>query len=283
MTETTSHPADVFMHLVVTSLAPIFLAATGGNLDDARAAAIATINAYNPRNQADLLPIAQILAFGLAALGSISLSMAGNIPFPLILRLRGNATSLNRAAEQCRRALRETPAPDAAARAAPTAPSAAPCCPPEFSEAERRIEEAVIAEVARTQQRLVDYQASFDAAERQPTQAAAPATAAMAAPVLQDPAMEAIVAQRRNDEAETVLKAPARRPTTTPAAQHVSMTGDEARRAAWSSAMADVAGEVAAEIATLPPSERRAAGIRAAALASAANHLLTGGSTSSPC
>ena len=47
-------------------------------------------------------------------------------------------------------------------------------------------------------------------------------------------------------------------------------------------AMADVAGEVAAEIATLPPSERRAAGIRAAALASAANHLLTGGPTPSP-
>jgi hypothetical protein len=286
MTDPKLHPADVFMDLIVTCLAPMFLAAAGGDLNVARAAAIETINAHNPRNQADLLPIAQIIAFGLAVLGSVSLSMAERIPIPLILRLRGQAASLNRAAERCRRAQCETPAPIGA--------SAPPRRQPELSEAERRIEEAVIAEVARTQQRLANYQASFNTGERQPAPPAAPTAEAITAPATvfapipkhASPTVAAAIdamaadAQRRIDEAEAALKVPTQRPTTTP--RHVSMTEDEARRAAWSNAMADVAGEVAAEIAFLPPSERRAAGIRAAALASAANHLLTGGPTPSP-
>jgi hypothetical protein len=51
---------------------------------------------------------------------------------------------------------------------------------------------------------------------------------------------------------------------------------DELRRAAWSSAMTDVAREMTAELATLPLAERRIAGIRVAALSSTANALISG-------
>jgi hypothetical protein len=280
MTNTEIRPTDVFTHLIIACLTPMFLAATSGDPNHSRAAVIEIIDAHNPRTQADLLPIAQIIAFGLAVLSSISLSMTENLPVPLILRLRGNATSLNRATEQCRRALRETPAP-----------SAAPIRPTELSEAERRVEEAVIAEVARTQQSLADYQASFDTAERQPTPAADAIAvhAVVAAPVPRDApatmaaAMDATAAdsRRRIDEAEAALKNPAQCPTKL-APSHIPMTEDEAHRVAWSHAMADVAREVTAEMARLPPAERRAAGVRAAALASAANHLMAGGPTPSP-
>jgi hypothetical protein len=248
LTNTETHSAGLFMHLIAASLTPMFLPITNGDPDQARAAAIETINAHAPRTPADLLPIAQIIAFGLAALSSISLSVAEDIPNPLILRLRGNAASLNRGAQLCRRALRETAPHDAA--------------PAEQSEAERRVEQAVITEIARTHQRIAN----------EATQPAIPPdhppTMAAALDVL------AAESQRRIDEAEAALKAPSRRPR--------PVTEDQAHRTAWSNAMADVAREVAAEIDGLPPIERRAAGLRAAALTSAANHLLTGGPTPSP-
>ena len=83
----------------------MFLTVTGGDLDQARAAAIATVCACTARHPMDLLLIGQMIALGLATLGSVSLSMAENIPISLILRLRGNAVSLTgpvtTAAEPC--------------------------------------------------------------------------------------------------------------------------------------------------------------------------------------
>jgi hypothetical protein len=95
----------VLMNLIVALLAPMFLGVTGGDIDFARMAAVETVNAYRARNRADLIAIAQIIAFGLAALGSLSLSMADDITVSMALRLRGNANACNRSAEQNRRAL----------------------------------------------------------------------------------------------------------------------------------------------------------------------------------
>jgi hypothetical protein len=100
--------ADILTNLIVAFLAPMFLGASGGDIGFARAAAIETVNAYRTRNHADLVSIAQIIAFGLAALGSLSLSMADDLSLPMILRLRGNANALDRSAERSRRALRES-------------------------------------------------------------------------------------------------------------------------------------------------------------------------------
>jgi hypothetical protein len=110
------HPADILMALIVSFLVPMFLPVSGGNINYARMAAIETVNAYRIRNQGDLIAIAQIIAFGLAALGSLSLSMADDISLSMTLRLRGNANALNRAAEQNRRALSKSVVTDPAPR-----------------------------------------------------------------------------------------------------------------------------------------------------------------------
>jgi hypothetical protein len=99
------HPADILLNLIVTLLAPMFLCASEGDIRFARMAAIETINGYRAQNHAGLIAVAQIVAFGLAALGSLSLSMADDLSVSMTLRLRGNANALNRSAEQNRRAL----------------------------------------------------------------------------------------------------------------------------------------------------------------------------------
>jgi hypothetical protein len=110
MTEATTdiepslHPSDILVSLLVTLLAPTFLG-VGGDVGLARLAAIETLSAYRARNPADLLAVAQIVAFGLAALGSLSVSLADGIAISMTLRLRGNANACNRSAEQNRRAL----------------------------------------------------------------------------------------------------------------------------------------------------------------------------------
>jgi hypothetical protein len=108
------HPADILMNLIAALLAPMFLGAAAGDIGFARLAAVETVNAYRIRNHADLMTVAQIIGFGLAALGSLSLSMLDEISLAMTLRLRGNAVALNRSAEQNRRALRD-PAGDAPA------------------------------------------------------------------------------------------------------------------------------------------------------------------------
>jgi hypothetical protein len=112
------HPTDILMSFIVALLAPMFLGVCAGNISYARMAAIETVNAYRTRNHADLIAIAQIVAFGLAALGSLSLSMADDISVSMALRLRGNANALDRSAERNRRAIRQShaghPAPQQA-------------------------------------------------------------------------------------------------------------------------------------------------------------------------
>jgi hypothetical protein len=99
------NPSDILQSLLVTLLAPMFFALCAGDIAIARMAALETINGYRARSHVDLILIAQIIGFGLAALGSLSLSMADDISVSLTLRLRGNANACNRSAEQNRRAL----------------------------------------------------------------------------------------------------------------------------------------------------------------------------------
>jgi hypothetical protein len=243
MTETKPRHPDVFMQLVAASLTPFFSTATDGDPVRAQAAAIETINAYVPNHPVDLLPIAQIIAFGLAALRSISLSMAENIPIPLILRLRGNAASLSRGAEQCRRALAEPPLPDVN-----------PYPAAELAEANRWIDEAVHAEIARARQPAPGGH------EAQPT-------IPLDDPPTMAAALDALAAEsrRRIEEAEAALAAPSPHPARpAPRATEHAATG-----AAWANAMAGAAPGS-------PAFRPLSAGIRAAALASAANHLMTG-------
>jgi hypothetical protein len=132
MTETDPKSTDdVFTNLVIACLAPMFLAAAGGDIALAGTAAIQAINAYRAQSRADILTVAQIIGFGLAALDSLSRSMQDDLPPALTLRLRANAGACSRAAKNSRHALtpprppqRDAPAParrQAAPSPAPTA------------------------------------------------------------------------------------------------------------------------------------------------------------------
>ena len=105
MTQTEPPRTNVLLTLVISLLTPMFLGVTEGDLTLARIAAAETINDYRAETRSDLIAIAQIIGFGLAALASLSQSMADETDIALALRLRGNANALNRSAEQNRRAL----------------------------------------------------------------------------------------------------------------------------------------------------------------------------------
>jgi hypothetical protein len=149
-------PADLFAHLIITYLTPMFLAATGGDIPHARIAATQAVKAYTAGNPIDLLSFAQVIAFGLATLDSLNRSMAEDLPVALVLRLRGNAVSLGRIADRCRRALPAVPSDDAADR--PVRPF--------DPEAERQREAAVMSNIARAEQRLFEATANTRVPQR---------------------------------------------------------------------------------------------------------------------
>jgi hypothetical protein len=104
-TETALDPFGTLTTLIVALLAPMFIGVCGGDIGLARRAASEAVSAYRAQNHADLIAAAQIVGFGLAVLGSLSASMAGDVSVSMALRLRGNANACNRSAEQNRRAL----------------------------------------------------------------------------------------------------------------------------------------------------------------------------------
>ncbi len=258
------HPADVLLNLIVIILAPIFLDASGGSIAFARMAALETVIAYRARHNADLIAIAQIIAFGLAALGSLSLSMADDISLSMTLRLRGNANALNRSAEQNRRALRQ-------ARPKLTDPD--------------QIDPDQIDPDQTDPDQTGPYQTQPDqtrpsTAARQHAEpadliceaAGEPKVVGQVTAHVADP----VTAQAAALQPATAAPQPAPKsapPTTPSPAQPIE---ERERQAIWATAMANVAAQVTASLPNLPPTERRAASIRAAALSSTASDLLSG-------
>jgi hypothetical protein len=240
---TPRHPGDLLMNLIAALLAPIFLGVAGGDTALARQAVIEAINDYRARNHADLIAAAQVISFGLAALGSLSLSMADDLSLPMILRLRGNAVSLNRSAEQNRRVLRE-PLRD---NPTPYHPVTEPePTPPKLAEHPR--------------QTLPEAFLSAAAAEE---------LAAESRTRLQPPA-------------QTAAPAPTPTPAQHAAPTSDLKTEEKRHQEMWAIAMANEASEITASIPNLPPVERSTASFRAAALSSTANQLLMGGRSPLP-
>jgi hypothetical protein len=122
----TDTPSNILLNLIIAQLAPMFLGVSAGDIGLARMAAVETVTAYRAHNNADLIAIAQIIAFGLAALGSLSQSLDDDISLSMALRLRGNANACNRSAEQNRRAFTKSHASDPAPHHAPMAPEPEP-------------------------------------------------------------------------------------------------------------------------------------------------------------
>jgi hypothetical protein len=274
--------ADVLMHLVAIHLAPMFLCVTGGDIDHARMAAIETVNAYRAQTHADLIAIAQIVAFGLGALGSLSLAMDDDISVGMTLRLRGNANACNRSAEQNRRALRqhrlETGSIEHARRE---------CAPEPGQDA---YEAEVIANVAATRQLVAETQAQMQAGNQAQPPAApkapapAPAAAALNIPTVAIPTVNIppVAIPTGNIPTGAI-------PTTVISGKALISpafpgpgTTEQQWQGIWAAAMADVAAEYTADIPNLSPKQRRAASLRAAALTSCANDLLTGNHAPGP-
>jgi hypothetical protein len=205
-------PTNVLLTLIVALLAPMFLSVCGSDIALAQAAALETVNDYRAQNNAGLIAVALIVAYGLATLSSLSQSMEDNITPSMALRLRGNANALNRSAEQNRQALKRSL--DDAAFYPPMTETGIPAL-----DNDPLTEDTIIADAA--------------------------------------------AAQKRAAQAHTTPDSPL-------------TTAEQQNRAMWANAMAEVANDFTASLATMRPDQRRVASIQAAALTNSANALLSG-------
>jgi hypothetical protein len=161
---------NLLIELILVLLTPMFLCVSDGDIPRARQAAAQTLNAYGAHSLLGVVLAAKIIAYELAALASLSQSMADDISPQLALRFRGNANSLDRAADRNRQLLERQRIP---------------------AGAERYTEEQAATAVAEAQQRVQQAVASLRPAAQSVTQPAAqpeaqPATAPTPQPRMSD-------------------------------------------------------------------------------------------------
>jgi hypothetical protein len=104
MSTLTSFPQAI-LDTTLLVLAPLFLAVTGGDLAAARLAAVGVLDDYNAATQEELRLAGEIVTFSLKALQALAESSEPDIPISRVMRLRGNAVSLRRVANQSQRKL----------------------------------------------------------------------------------------------------------------------------------------------------------------------------------
>ncbi len=139
---------DCAFETIVTNLTPFYLEAAGGSLAVAAQTILDLIRAYRPDTAAEIELAGRIVGFCAAAADSLRASMRGGLSDTKVLRYRGNAVALERAAEKCRATLavmqqqrhehqppEPVAAPDpqsatAAAASRPARPAAAPTARP---------------------------------------------------------------------------------------------------------------------------------------------------------
>jgi hypothetical protein len=95
----------VILEKILAFLAPLFLDPASGDTAAARETARALLAEHNPRTDRELRRAALIIAFDFGALDALSRSIANDLSLNQVLRLRGNANALNRAALQNQKAL----------------------------------------------------------------------------------------------------------------------------------------------------------------------------------
>jgi hypothetical protein len=106
---------------IIAFLAPLFLDTAAGDIVAARQAASASLAAYGTLNDRQARLAALSIAFSFGALDALSRAADRDLPISHVIRLRGNANALNRAAHQNeirldkRTAQPEAVAPDEAA------------------------------------------------------------------------------------------------------------------------------------------------------------------------
>ena len=159
------YPAECLLTLIITLMTPMFLSAAGGDVAFARMAAAETLESYRADTHADLITVAKIVAFGLATISSLCLSMADGVPVTQILRLRSNANALDRSEHRNRLALN-------ASQALNVSQSIEHAAPPETEPDVT----ALTAAAMEMQQRTADNLASLAPAAPAPSASTAPET-----------------------------------------------------------------------------------------------------------
>lgn len=119
-------PIDtLLLEIAYALLAPLFLEAAGGNVAFARNAAFGMIASYRATCAADLLCVVQIIAYALASLRTVMLTVAEDVPVTVVIRAINSAQRLARVEEQCRKSRQEYYGRDKPARDEPPIPTAA--------------------------------------------------------------------------------------------------------------------------------------------------------------
>ena len=98
---------DAVFTKIVAFLTPLFLDTCCGNIEIARASGATVLAGYNARTDHELRLAALVLAFSLGALDALARAVNPELTENQVLRLRGNANALNRAALQNQKALDE--------------------------------------------------------------------------------------------------------------------------------------------------------------------------------
>jgi hypothetical protein len=164
---------NLLIELILVLLTPMFLCVSDGDIPRARQAAAETLNAYGARSVLGVIIVAKIVSYELAALASLSQSMADDIAPQLALRFRGNANSLDRAAERNRQLLERQRIPAGAERLTEEQAATA------VAEAQKRVQQAVASLRPATQPEAAPTpQADMSDAERRTAWADAMATVA---------------------------------------------------------------------------------------------------------
>jgi hypothetical protein len=133
-------PDDPFLNAILVILTPIFLPF----VDDpalARDAALVAIDRMRIDTQADLLTIAQAIAFGIGSVRMLTLSLTPDLDTVLLLRIGNAATNLSRIEARHRRAAQD-PAIAPPSRSRPTPPERPTPQPPQRACAEEQPQRA---------------------------------------------------------------------------------------------------------------------------------------------
>jgi hypothetical protein len=264
--------ADILLTLLVVLLTPMFLATSGGDIDCARRAALETINAYRAENHASLIVVALIVAFSMATIGSLSLSLNDDLSPVMAMRARGNANALNRSIELNRRAL---------ANLQTAGTTQAVTMTPE----DHLKEEAAIAAFTAARQAVAATRTQppipnpipapapvqTPVPVPAPVQAPAPPPAQVQTPVPAPVPVQAPVLVQAPVQAQppAPIQATARPAIAFPASQ------EKQNRTAWATAITEVAGEFTLSLPFLPPAERKLTSRKIAAMTSSVTALLS--------
>jgi hypothetical protein len=236
--------ATPLMQVILGVLTPLMLA--GGITDPglARRAAQEAIAACNP---GPLIAIAQVVAFALAALDSLSLSAPSDTSITMKLRLRGNANALSRSSH---RASATPPAQPTRPQANPPPVRTGTPDPPSIPGAENSSSSP---RDHQDRNRLDRNRPDRNRPERN-------------RPDRDSPDRNSPDRQREDRQREDRHREDRHRE-------------DRQRELTWANAMTDVAAECSRNLARLAPKQRRAELIRIAALRATAGQLTRGGSS----